>query len=118
MVGKIRCRFPDGSRDLRHLGSFLRNQQEPRFQPYFAIQEKLCEEIKIDISTSVIENMVTKATFDLGLVHIPMSLQLGEVLITLSLLQEGTKRVKKNSISGFPRALALDLIQRSGNTSL
>lgn len=70
----------------------------------------------MDISPAIIDSMITKSTFDMGLVNISMTSHLGEVSIILCLLQEGTNYIERNPISGFPRALAApDLIQRSGN---
>lgn len=92
--------FSDGSKELRSLGRFLRNQQGANFQPFFAIQEHNHEEIRIDISPAMIQSMITKSTFDLGPVDISNTSQIGELSIILCLLREGTTQLVTNPIGG------------------
>lgn len=108
--GKIRCRFANGSPELRHLGDFLRQQQEPRFQPYFIIQEKNYEQfgLKVKISPTIVEGMIQTATFDIDPVDIYVSLQLGATTIALCLMEDGKRAEAFYPISGFPRALVVE----------
>lgn len=38
-IGKIHCRFENGSSEIRELGRYLKNSQTPTFQPYFTIRD-------------------------------------------------------------------------------
>lgn len=110
--GKIRCRFPDGSVELRHFGDFLRQRQETDFQPYFQIKD--LDTKKVNISPNTVEKMITLAKFEVDMVEIRIPLQLRPTVIDLCLLEEGTDKETFVPISGFPRALAVEeALQRS-----
>ncbi|KAF2461117.1 hypothetical protein BDY21DRAFT_297819 [Lineolata rhizophorae] len=110
--GRLRCRFPDGSQNLRYLGDYLRNHQDPTFQPYFTVQERCYQPVKYEISPDVVHNMIVKATFDMGIMEIRVSLQQGHTSISLCLRRWNSRSVEEHPISGFPRSLALeDLIK-------
>ena len=120
-TGKICCRFPKGSKELRALGAFLRNKQQPEFQPYFRIYEKHYEAtgFSIPIPPSTIESMITHARFSVDAPKIHISDKMGPVYIFLCLLEEGTERTEAAMpISGFPRGLAIEeALQRPGMTT-
>ncbi|KAJ8114147.1 hypothetical protein OPT61_g3904 [Boeremia exigua] len=108
--GKIRCRFAAGSHNLRDLGEYIRRHQQPNFQPFFLIQEALCDETSqcIEFTTETIHKMTDRGLFHLDSVVIPVTSEEAVVSIDLQLTNNrGLRRDQTgHPISGFPRILA------------
>ena len=52
----IRCRFPDDTNDIRHLGQWLMQNQNVRFQPYFLYEsEQDARLVKVVLSADIIQ---------------------------------------------------------------
>jgi hypothetical protein len=50
LPGKIRCRFDNGSNDIRTLGSFFRRQQIEKFQPAFVVKVQYNSDEEYEVS--------------------------------------------------------------------
>ena len=86
----------------------------PNFQPFFRIQEKNQEHlaVKTVITPHVVQNMITMAKFDVDPIQVRVSDKLGVTTIGLGLLDEQDRREEVVPISGFPRCLITDNLQR------
>ena len=117
-VGKIRCRFANGSNNLRDLGTLLTQYQVPNFQPFFRIQEKNREQfaVKTVIAPDAVQNMITMAKFEVDPIEVRVSDKLGATTIGLGLLDEHERKEDVVPISGFPRCLVTDNLQRGMRT--
>jgi hypothetical protein len=115
LKGKIRCRFPNGSQELRDLGFFMQLQQRQNFQPFFQILEKHRETFSINkvILPAIVEGMITHAQFEMPPLDVHVSDKLGPTVIGLGLFDDVTRVEEVVPISGFPRCLVLDTLQRS-----
>ena len=106
--GKIFCKFPNGSSELRYLGSFLKlHQIHETFQPYIRIREENHLPTQIVIEPEVIERMCTHACFEMGSFSVNVSPKHGAINIELA-LWDITQREDLLPISGFPRNLVLE----------
>ena len=107
--GQIRCRFEDGSENLRNLGVHLRSSQSQSFSPFFAVtEEHLNPEATdtIEITDGTINRMVNYATFSVREPIIHISGQFARTTIALILKRRG--ELKHMPISGFPRQLGYE----------
>ncbi|KAH8708474.1 hypothetical protein GQ44DRAFT_627959 [Phaeosphaeriaceae sp. PMI808] len=113
--GKILCKFYNGSEELRSLGSFLRRQQRQSiFQPFFRMSEQHQPHIDITMSSEIIEKMCTHAYFDMDEIDMAISANHGTTTISLA-VWDYTEREDVIPISGFPRDLILDALQKRKN---
>ena len=106
--GQIRCRFEDGSENLRNLGIHLRSFQSQSFSPLFAVTEEdnLEHLDTVGITDGTIDRMVNYATFSVPEPTIHISGQYARTTIALVLERHG--EVKPVAISGFPRQLGYE----------
>lgn len=81
------------------------------FQPYFSIQEQHQQPVERMIDPIVIEKMYTHAFFDMGVMRVDVSAKHGAITIALA-LWDYTQREDVIPISGFPRNLVLDTLQK------
>ena len=102
MKADIQCRFPSEGHEIRCLGNYLKNVTTLKFKPHFIIREMGSTETpqEITIPFSVIDVMMTNASFKLETVQIPVLNDLAIISISLSLSPE-----EAFPISGFPRKL-------------
>ena len=109
MEGQIRCRFEQGSENLRNLGIHLRSFQSQSFSPLFVVtEEHLNPEPmnQIAITDGTINQMVNYAIFSVSEPTIHISGQFARTTIALVLQRYG--ELKHVPISGFPRQLAYE----------
>jgi hypothetical protein len=113
-TGRIKCRFADGTPDLRELGNFLGRYQTATFQPFFRIQEKHLESAAVSkvITPETISSMISMATFRMPLIDITLSEKNGPTTIALGLRDHFSRCEDIIPISGFPRVLLLDIVGR------
>ena len=106
--GQIRCRFEDGSENLRNLGIHLRSFQSQSFSPFFAVTEEphLEHLDTVGITDGTISRMVNYATFSVSEPTIHISGEYARTTIALVLERHG--EVKNVAISGFPRQLGYE----------
>lgn len=107
--GQIRCRFEDGSENLRNLGIHLRSFQSQSFSPLFVVTEEHLNPEPIDqiaITDGTINRMVNYARFSVSEPTIHISGQFARTTIALVLQRYG--ELKHVSISGFPRQLGYE----------
>jgi hypothetical protein len=118
--GKIRCRFPNGSNELRDLGNFLSRHQTPNFQPFFRIQEKHREHLAVNkvLTPDIVQSMITMAEFSMNPIEVRVSDKLGATTICLGLLNENVGKEDVTPISGFPRVLVVDHVKRCKISSI
>ena len=64
------------------------------------------------ITPHVVQSMITMAKFDMDPIEIRVSDKLGATTIGLGLLDEQDRREEVFPISGFPRCLITDNLQR------
>jgi hypothetical protein len=104
-TGKILCRFPPGSEEIRHLGRYLQYKTTAFFQPYFLIEGPGSKPTQrnLDISQNIITQMINNAEFSLNEIYISV---VGEQVATS--IEIALTANHKYSISGFPRALMLE----------
>lgn len=109
-IGEIKCRFAAGSHNLRDLGDYIRKHQLPHFQPFFLVQEVMCDEAAqhIYITQENIREMTERGLFHLQSIVIPVTSEKAIVTIHLHLKDEQVIRRSQSgfAISGFPRELA------------
>jgi len=107
-VGRIACRFQEGSKNMRHLGEFFKSRSLPRFQPYFEVCEDSDQPNKrqVIINSEVIQGMINKASFDIDMFKV-YQLSCESHFFNISLcLEDPTKHGDGFfPISGFPRLL-------------
>lgn len=68
------------------------------------------------ITPDVVQNMITMAKFDVDPIEVRVSDKLGATTIGLGLLDEPKRKVDVVPISGFPRCLITDNLQRGMQT--
>ena len=102
LKAQIQCKFPSDSQEIRNLGENLKNVTTQNFQPYFAIGEKDSGSTpsKIILTLDIIQKMTTNASFNVGLVQIPITSETAIASVCLSLISG-----EEHPISGFPRSL-------------
>jgi hypothetical protein len=68
------------------------------------------------ITPDVVQNMITMAKFDVDVIEIQVSDKLGATTIGLGLLDEHNRKEDVVPISGFPRCLITDNLQKGIQT--
>jgi hypothetical protein len=101
ITGRILCRFPDKSVELRDLGRKLQDLQSANFLPYFETTEHGSADRRNIISTTVIRSMIEDSVFTLDEVLVRLPSITTEATISLYFSVEG----EAYPISGFPRHL-------------
>jgi hypothetical protein len=97
--GHIFCRVPNETPEICEIGKLLR---EDNFQnPRFTIQEDGCNLQNFEITTQVVEDMISKLQFRMAKVQIRL---VKNVAVKAVLCLKG----QEYSISGFPRVLLRD----------
>jgi hypothetical protein len=104
-TGYLRCRFENGTENLRNLGRHISSLKTVAFSPFFAITNGVDEPIrKVPLSKNVVLDMTDLATFEVCKISISLSNPQEQTTIALSLKPRGEE--KPIPISGFPRKLA------------
>ena len=108
-TGYIRCKFEEGSSNLKALGDFLQKQCTPAFMPEFIIQDASgCTPgrlIKIKLTEQVISQLVTYGMLSIPRVDFDVPNPMASTTMSLVLqggCQDGAQRYL---LSGFPRTL-------------
>ncbi|KAK4169827.1 hypothetical protein QBC43DRAFT_225424 [Cladorrhinum sp. PSN259] len=108
--GTIRCRFDEGSNNVKGLGRILRNSLAPDFCPYFLLQEDYATDqetaVTFFIEPPVIDRMRDFGLFDFEqLIKVQSSSKSNTARLSLCIQPEGYPNFPDQhlSISGFPR---------------
>ena len=102
--GQIRCRFEDGTENLRKLESCMRSFQTECFSPYFTVVEIAPDQgpmTVVDITQATLQAMMDLAKFSVSEPHVLISRSTAITVIGLVLRPEAVSV----PISGFPRQL-------------
>ncbi|KAF2193812.1 hypothetical protein K469DRAFT_243687 [Zopfia rhizophila CBS 207.26] len=98
-LGKILCRLPNETPEVREVGRFLKTRGNGH--AHFLIAENPKAPQYFEISPSIVDNMIRFMEFNMDPICVHLSSK--DSVLRASLLLEGWEQ---NSISGFPRSLA------------
>ena len=104
-IGRLYCRFADGSLEMQELGRLIRNRSYHEKNPFFLVREKGTNG-KVesrDITPDIIGKMINHGKFTMRKMTIQLRNKLSDVEIYLFLNDE-----QQHPISGFPRCLFND----------
>jgi hypothetical protein len=108
-LGHILCRLPNETPEICEIGKLLRDCDVRN--AHFAIQEHGCNPQHFEITTRVVEEMITRLHFRTAKIQIRLLKKLAVVEAVLCLKGE------EYSISGFPRSLVRDNSQAMSKMS-
>ncbi len=101
-IGRLYCRFPDGSLEMQELGKLIRDRCYKEKDPFFLVRERGIHGkfAMRNITPDIIGNMINFGKFTMRKMQVELGNKLSEVEIYLYLNDE-----QQHSISGFPRCL-------------
>ena len=103
-IGRLYCRFADGSSEMQELGKLIRNRSHRDKIPCFRVREGMHGRFQShELSPDIIGSMLSQGKFLMRKIKIPLRNKLSDVEIQLFLNDE-----QLHSISGFPRCLFND----------
>lgn len=103
-IGRLYCRFADGSSEMQELGKLIRNQSYRDKIPCFRVREGMHGRFEShELSPDIIGSMISQGKFFMRKMKIQLRNKLSDVEIQLFLNDE-----QLHSISGFPRCLFND----------
>jgi hypothetical protein len=108
-LGHILCRLPDETPEICEIGKFLRDGNVRN--AHFTFQEHGCNPQHFEITTGVVEDMISSLHFRMAKIQIRLSKKLAVVEAVLCFKGE------ECSISGFPRSLVHDNSQTRSKMS-
>ena len=103
-LGRLYCRFADGSSEMQELGKLIRSQSHPYKMPCFRVREGMHARSEThELSPDIIGSMISQGKFLMRKMKIQLRNKLSDVEIQFFLNDE-----QLHSISGFPRCLFND----------
>jgi hypothetical protein len=108
-TGHIRCKFEEGSSNLKALGEFLSKQCTPNFTPEFIIQDASgCtpgKHVKVTLTDKMISRLTTYGMLSIPRLSFSVPNPMASTTISLVLRGACQGNTQKYLLSGFPRTL-------------
>jgi predicted acylesterase/phospholipase RssA len=114
--GYIRCKFEEGSSNLKALGQFLLKQCTPTFTPEFIVQDASgCtpgRHVKVKLTDKIISRLSIYGMLNLPLIAFEVPNPMASTTISLVLQGFCQDNTQRYLLSGFPRTLIQEALCR------